>query len=385
MYVRIRSYLRQWWPGGRAGREIWQIFVFSRLALFAAGMVALALLPWQFYSPSYNPTADPLVVMWIRWDALWYTGIAVHGYWNHALAFFPLYPLFIAFFHFVVRLPVDLAAVVVSNTAAILFLVTFYKLVREYFPRSVARRSLWMALMFPTAFFLSAGYTEALFLWLSCSVFLASRRHELIKAGIFGFFAVLTRNEGLFVIIPMLWAYYQRYKFRLTRALWPVFLIPLAMVLFMVYQWADFGTPLAFLHAQSYWGRHITWPWVGAWLALGRIWQGGPLQPDAVLSMIDLLAAMSSGVLWIYGFRRRMPFDWLVYWGALWLVDVSAPDPTGQSPLLSMSRLVLVLFPNFVALALLARKSGWRVMLQWILPVLQVVFFVIFATWHWIA
>ncbi len=382
---RIRTWFRAWWPEGKAGRQLWQNLLFSRLALVLVGWIALAELPWQYYSPTYNSTQNPLLLMWIRWDALWYTGIASHGYWTQALAFFPLYPLLIAGGHFVLRMSFDLSAVVVSNVAMVLFMVTFYRLVREYYPETVARRSIWMALMFPTAFYLSAGYTESVFLWLTTAAFLASRRKQFWWAGIYGLLATLTRNEGVFVAFPFLWAYYQQYRFRITRRLLPIFLIPLAMVLFMVYQWRDFGNPLGFMAAQSYWGRHITWPWVGIFLAIGTIWQGGPLQPNAVLSMIDLVAAVASGVLWVYGFRRRMPPDWLSYWGVLWLIDISAPVPSGQSPLLSMSRLVLVLFPSFVALGILARNSGWRRMLQWILPSLQVVFFVLFATWHWIA
>lgn len=382
---RIRAQLKAWWPKGKAGRELWQMLLFSRIGLVLLGLLAMAELPWQFYSPSYNPTGNPLVVMWIRWDALWYTGIAAHGYWTGALAFFPLYPMLIAGVHFVVRTSFDASAVIVSNLALVLFTVTFYRLVREYFSDSVARRSVWMALLFPTAFFLSAGYTEALFLWLSCATFLAARRQQLWVAGIFGFFAVLTRNEGLFVVIPILWAYYQRQRFKITRDILPILLIPLAISLFMFYQWRDFGSALAFLAAQGNWGRHITWPWVGIFLSARTIWQGGPLQADTVLSMIDALAAVSSGLLWVFGLRKRLPPDWLVYWGALWLIDISAPDPTGQSPLLSMSRLVLVLFPNFVALGMLSKNSSWRRALQWILPFLQAGFFVIFATWHWIA
>lgn len=377
--------LRRWWPEGRAGRELWQQLLFSRLALLMVGWIALAVLPWQYYSPTYNPATNPLVLMWIRWDALWYTGIAAHGYWTQALAFFPLYPLLIAAGHFVFRMSFDLSAVVISNIALVLFVVTFYRLVREYYPDAVARRAVWMALMFPTAFYMSAGYTEALFLWLTTAAFLAARRGQFWVAGMFGFFATLTRNEGLFVAFPFLWAYWQRYRFRITRNIIPIVLIPLALGVFMIYQWRDFGNPLGFVAAESYWGRHITWPWTGIFLAIGTIWQGGPLQPDAVLSMIDLLAAVSSGILWIYGLRRKLPPDWLSYWGALWLIDIAAPVPSGQSPLLSMSRLVLVLFPSFAALGILTANSGWRRMLQWVLPSLQVVFFVIFATWHWIA
>ena len=93
---RIRTWFRAWWPEGKAGRQLWQNLLFSRLALVLVGWIALAELPWQYYSPTYNSTQNPLLLMWIRWDALWYTGIASHGYWTQALAFFPLYPLLIA-------------------------------------------------------------------------------------------------------------------------------------------------------------------------------------------------------------------------------------------------------------------------------------------------
>ena len=381
----IRRRLKAWWPEGRAGRQLWQHLLFSRLALVLVGWIALALLPWQYYSPTYDTTSNPLILMWIRWDALWYTGIAAHGYWTQALAFFPLYPMLIAVGHFLLHLPVDVSAVVVSNVAMVLFVVTFYRLVSEYYGGLTARRSVWMALMFPTAFYMSAGYTESLFLWLTCAAFLASAKRQFWWAGVYGLFATLTRNEGLFVAFPFLWAYYQKHGFRLTRDIIPIFLIPLGLVIFMVYQWRDFGNPLGFMAAQSLWGRHITWPWNGIFMAIGTIWKGGPLQPNTILSMIDLVAALSSGALWVYSLKRRFPPDWLVYWGVLWLIDVAAPAPQGQSPLLSMSRLVLALFPSFVALGILARNSVWRRMLQWVLPSLQVVFFVIFATWHWIA
>jgi hypothetical protein len=376
---------RQWWPEGPAGREIWQNLVFSRIALVAVGWVALAELPWQYISPTYNPSTNPLVLMWIRWDALWYTGIAQHGYWMQALAFFPLYPLLIAAFHAAFRLSFNVAALVVSNVCLVLFQVTFYRLVRAYFPERVARRAVLFSLLFPTAFYLSGAYTEALFMWLSTAAFLAARERRFWAVGVYGCLATLTRNEGAFLVIPFLWAYYQEHRWRITRDLVPLTLLPLAMLAFMAYQWRDFGNPLAFLAAQSYWGRQLSLPWRGIWLALGAIWQGGPLQASAVLSMIDLIAAVSSAVLWVYGLRKRFPPDWLVYWGVLWLVDVSAPVPSGQSPLLSMSRLVLVLFPSFVALSLIARNPGWRRLLTWTLTMLQALFFVIFTTWHWIA
>lgn len=383
--TRLFRRLRGWWPKGEVGTELWQNLVFSRLALVLVGWYGMASLRWGYPSPTYNISSNPLVLMWNRWDALWYTGIALHGYWPEALAFFPLYPVLIAGVHWVTFLPVGFSAIVVSNLALVFLVVTFYRLVSEYYSAGIARRSVGIMLLFPTAFFLSAGYSESLFLWLTTAAFLAARRGRFGWAGLLGMLATLTRNEGVFIAIPYLFAYYERYGMEWRRQLLPLFLIPLGIGLFMGYQWQDFGSPLVFIHAEAFWGRHISWPGSGLILAFGGIWQASPLQANAIVSMIDVLAAVSSMVLWVYGLRKKLPLDWLLYWGCLLLIDISAPDPTGQSVLLSMSRLVLVLFPAFVTLGMLSEEDYWRRLLRWVLPGLQMAFFIVFATWHWIA
>lgn len=374
------------WPfPRRATREILEVFVFSRVGLLMAGWVALGRLPWKYYSPVYNVTHNPLVLMWVRWDALWYISIAAHGYWSQALAFFPGYPLAIAGLHWITRLPTYDSAVVVSNLMTVGYFFGLYGLVREFYPDRVARRTVWMAALYPTAFFLSAAYTESTFLCLAVWGFWLAKRHQWWWAGAVGGLAALTRNEGAFLVIPLGWYYIRVYGWRLRWPLLAVGLVPLGIAVYMGYQWVTFATPLAFIHAQAYWGRHITWPWVGLAAAFYRIWQGTPLQPGTVLSMIDLLSALASASLWIYAWRRRLPPDWLAFWGILWCVDISDPQLGGASPLLSMSRLVLILFPTYAALGILTGNPSWRRFLQWIFPLLQATLFAVFSTWHWIA
>lgn len=374
-----------WWPDPAFARELWQLILFSRIALMVVGLIGLTRFPWRYVSPTFNVTQNPLVLMWVRWDGLWYTDISVHGYWTQALAFFPLYPLLIAGVHEVTRMPAYDAALLVSNAGFIGFVVVLFGLVKDEYGPELAMRSVWMAVMFPTAFFMSAAYTEGVFLFFSVGAFWLAKRERFWWAGVFGMLAGLTRNEGAFTVIPFLWAYYRKYGIRWHRDLLAAGLIPLGIMAFMAYQWVDFGSPLAFVDAQSFWGRQITWPWRGIVLAVETVLRGSPLQADTILSMIDLTFAVGSMALWVFGLRRRLPVDWLLYWGVLLLIDISAPDVTGRSPLLSMSRLVLILFPMFVALGLLSGKVAWLRFLQWILPALQVTFFLVFATWHWIA
>ncbi len=380
------SVIRQRWRDPRSElREIVGLFVISRMTLVVVGWVALGRIPWGYYSPAYNLSQKAWLVMWLRWDALWYIRIARFGYFQtKALAFFPTYPLLIRAVHIVTRMPFDVSALVVANVMTIAFLVVFRALLAEYFPQAVRSRTLWAVLAFPTAFFLSAAYTEATFLFFSVTVFWLARRRRFWWGGAVAVFAVLTRNEGVFTVIPLLWQYYEAYGWRWRWNLLSVLLIPVAMFAFMGFQWQHFGNPLAFVAAQSAWGRHISPPWVGPWLAVQRIWLGNSLQASTVLSMIDLSFGLTSAALWMYS-RRRLPTDWMIYWAVLLLIDFSAPSPYGRSPLLSMSRLVLILFPMFAAVGILTENTTWQKMANWLFPMLQAVFFTIFATWHWIA
>lgn len=381
------KWLKEWRPAwSPASREILETFVFSRFALILVGLVALGRLSWVYYSPTYNVTSNPFLLMWLRWDSLWYLAIAQHGYWAQALAFFPLYPLTVAALHWVSGIAYGTAAVLISNGLFLGFLFVFYTLVKEQLSNpKVARRAVWMAVAFPTAFFNSAGYTESMFLFTTVMTFWMASRRNLWWAGVFGMLAALTRNEGAFTVIPILYAAWRAYGLHWNPRILAVGLVPAGIGLFMLFQWRVFGSPLAFIHVQSFWGRHITWPWTGIYLAIKGIFGGKTLQLGSVLSMIDLVAALSAMVLWVYAWRQRLPWDWLVYWGVLLLIDISAPVMQGTSPLLSMSRLVEILFPVYAALGILSENLSWRRFLHWSMPLLQAVFFVLYSTWHWIA
>jgi len=270
--------------------------------------------------------------------------------------------------------PYPVAAIVVSNLALVGYTVVFYRLVYESFDGELAIRAVWMALMFPTAFFVSRLYRVVIFVFKRVGC-LGGPSSALCVVSYLDYARDSYPKRRSVLVIPWIWAYYQQYGLRWSKALWAGLIIPSGVLAFMGYQWADFGSPIAFIQAQSYWGRHITWPWVGIILALQQILKGSPLQPSAVLSMIDLSAALASMVLWWVGWRNRLPWDWLAYWGMLLVIDVSAPDPTGRSPLLSMSRLVLILFPSYVVMGQLVKNPSWQRGFQWVLPALQVTFF----------
>ncbi len=77
-----------------------------------------------------------------------------------------------------------------------------------------ARRSLIYLTFAPYALFFFAGYSESLFVLLCIAVFLLLRRGKPLDwwlAGFCGFLAALTRSAGMFLAIPFLVAYVQRF------------------------------------------------------------------------------------------------------------------------------------------------------------------------------
>src|SRR5919112_5491403 len=174
-------------------------FVLSRLFFFGVGTAAAALLP-VLNPPGQAPQGLGFLDLWSRWDgSVFYLQIASEGY-NvdnpKATAFFPLFPVLI-------RVGAALGGkpafwgVLVSLVATFFALYFLYQIAEKYWDLKVARAAVLTFAFFPTAFFLNAVYTEALFIALSAGSFWAAYvRRNLLLAGILGALAAATRHPG---------------------------------------------------------------------------------------------------------------------------------------------------------------------------------------------
>ncbi len=210
-------------PGPRAGGlfEAAGLFLTIRVAL---GLVAgylwlrgglpgpchfeLARDGWLTVPPLADQgAAFPLLGVWQRWDACWYGKIATFGYEPQALSanFWPLFPILTGTFARVLDGSVALAGMLVSAVGYIAAMTGLYRLIGRDFDPMTARRVVILISIFPSAFFLFAPFTEALFLALAVwSVAMARERHWLL-AGSFGLLAALTRIQGIFLVLPIGW------------------------------------------------------------------------------------------------------------------------------------------------------------------------------------
>ncbi|MDI6811050.1 MAG: hypothetical protein QMD80_05165, partial [archaeon] len=75
--------------------------------------------------------------------------------------------------------------------------IDIYKLVKIDYSHSTALKSVFYLSIFPTSYFLIAGYTESLFLFLTIGCFYYVRKGNWLPAGVMGMLASATRITGL--------------------------------------------------------------------------------------------------------------------------------------------------------------------------------------------
>jgi len=145
----------------------------------------------------------------------------------------------------------------------------------------------------------------------------------------------------------------------------PVVAIPLGLILFMVFLGRVFGDPLWFSHAQQAWLRTFAPPWETLYISVA--WPLGDLL-HGTLTAVDFFALHdllyeAAGLALTYLAWRRLPRTQGVYLWLVWLMLLSSPAMLTErrtlephhDVLMSLPRLLLMLFPLFTYLGLQRR------------------------------
>ncbi len=344
-------------------------FVLFRGALLAFDGVGLSLVPklgtcrpqWEVFGPGHD--------FWngfFRWDSGWYRNIVLNGYTYResgpsSVAFYPLYPYLSRWLGTVIGSPF-VAGLVISNVSSIGGVYYLYRLGDRLFPRETTERAVTFLLVFPTSFFLSAFYTEGLFLFLAAASMCAFFEERYVRSGVFGFFAMLARSSGIVLFVALaadlgLRIVRKRTRFRLSSV--ALLLIPLGLGAFMAIQKAQVGDPFAFMKVMKFWGRERVLPWTPLVLAFAKLAHGFPPRFEDAQDVIDAVTAVSFLGIGAFMVARRFPVALSVF------VLAGVLLPLSTSNLDSMGRYVLVLFPAFYALGVLTearpRLERWLV------------------------
>ena len=387
-------------PARPAWAFVLAVFFFSRLLFVGAGALAAALLPQA------DPAGDPLgpggfLGYWANWDGAWYAEIATEGYGERApasTAFFPLYPLLVKLGTVVGGGPA-LWGVLISLASTLFALFFVYRTAERLYDARAARAATLCLAFFPTAFFLNAVYTEALFLALtSGALWAALVRRDFLLAGLLGALAAATRNVGVLLLVPLLLEWVRHRREFGWRGVLGMALVPAGLVAYAAYLGARFGDPLVFARQQGdYWNREVSGPLAtlgDAWTAAG-IGVGYVLDPATLFLGTDATPALEASnvlnlvfLVFFLGVALAglfvLPPGLSVYAAALVLLPVLTPSP--RFPLMSLPRFVLGAFPVFLVLGYLLSRYRWT-LATWLLLSggLGVALTALFVTWRWVA
>lgn len=228
------------------------ILLYSLVSFVAQQFVPyLGFFPYKELLVEYNlPT---WISSFANFDGIHYLLIAKQNYSQWEQAFFPLFPLLIHFVFFIIPNYL-IAALFISNSALIIGLIFFKKLLNEWNVK--ATLPLLYLLAFPTAFFFGVVYTESLFFMLFVLSLYFLHKKNYYLASLCVALSSATRLIGVFLIIPFFFHFLERSKKKMIP-LNLVILSPLiGLISYMSYLFFTTGDPLFFFNSQPIFGAN---------------------------------------------------------------------------------------------------------------------------------
>jgi Mannosyltransferase (PIG-V) len=368
-------------------REDWIVVgwvVAIKVLLFSFGAKSYAVL-WDSYITSPYQWFE----IWDQWDFGYYQKIAEFGYsgTDGSIAFYPLFPWLVRLVA-CVSLSYLAAGFIVSGIASIVAAILLRRLVQLDYPASVAMRSVWFLLIFPTAYFLHIGYSEGLFLALALACILAARGERWWLAGVLGAFCWMTRATGAVLVPTLAVEAAQQYWVRRRSCsqgpvgcsawnwkwLW-IAIVPAGFAVYLLINWSVSGDPFAFLQARkTLFDQSFALPLTGIRQA---IWAHYPTPHEAEMVGTQELFFVALGfVCTIISWIKLRP-AYAMWMAGSWILSASV------NFFRSMPRYTLTMFPIFILFALLGRNRFWAgVLTAWSL-LFFALFAVLFARGEW--
>ncbi|MGN6755785.1 MAG: mannosyltransferase family protein [Thermomicrobiales bacterium] len=338
-----------------------------------------------------------------HWDAGWYVAIARDGYTvggngqQANVAFYPLLPALIHLAHFVAP-SWRLAGALVVHAALLGAVLYLHALVRLDYDQPTALRAVGLLLIFPTAVFLTAIYTESLLLLTMTAAVYHARRGQWWAAGLWGLAAGLTKMVGGAVFVPLLWEYWRGRSWRgvsrrrLAGQLAALALVPLGALAFLAYLQLRFGSYRVYFAAQTGWYRGSWfqpffpdgWRFLTAFLhgrgsqVVNYFYPQGnvTLPSQGAFELIDLLFLLVGVVVGVLLYLRvRASYGLFV----LTVLGIAAWSGSTQS----INRFALILFPLPIAFALAARRPLLGFALLTLSGFLFIFFSYLFVNGYW--
>jgi Gpi18-like mannosyltransferase len=188
-----------------------------------------------------------------NWDGPNYLEISRTGYATADLSnFFPLYPIAIHVVGYVISSPLDSALLIswVCFIGAIYYYLEIVKFLFKVDDSRDALKGVAFFMLFPTAVFFLATYTESMLALFALGGIYYAFRQRYISAALFLLFATATHITGVFVLLLVAMILWEE-KERLRNIIVTIVIGSLGLVSYMVYLYARFNNPLEFISAQQ--------------------------------------------------------------------------------------------------------------------------------------
>jgi hypothetical protein len=300
---------------------------------------------------SRGPLSPSVLDIWVHWDARHFLEVATFGYTDpatdpNAPAFFPLYPLLIRALDGL-GVPSVAAAMIIATLATWVACMFLFLLAEDDVGPRAGRKAISYVLLFPTAVFLIAPYSEALFLAGATGAFYFARRGRWAAAAVPLAVATATRAAGLFLIVGLVCevARKRRGVVDVVRAGGALAAGLLPMFAYFAYLMRIEGTPAAYLSAQRVgWHREF----VGPVESLLQTWDqamNGTAPTNWLLAWRFELVAAVVGLgftIWAIGKRE---------WGYAAYMGTTMAALVTSTWYFSIPRMLLTLFPIYLLIA----------------------------------
>jgi len=329
---------------------------------------------------------DGYISLWRQWDTYWFESIAVYGYvgpyvdgfhdYHYNVAFFPGLPLLMKLGMSVGFTPIA-TGLAVSFVAGFIGALALARLMTQVGGSPTWGVIGWVAA--PTALFITAAYTEALFCAFAFWAWALARERNWLAAGVLAAGAALVRPNGLFVgaglivmfllVRPIAW-----------RKAWPLALPFLATLGYVVYLHAITGSWNAWLEAERiFWERHLVDPITSLVNTYNLIFTFSPTgEPSS--RMVTEIIAMAVIVVFVIILAARR------WWAEAAYVAITAVSLGTSTMYHSVPRTLVVLFPIWMVIGLWLTRYRW---LRWAYLIVGVPFLVLvtikFTQSQWIS
>ena len=333
-------------------KKIIKYLIVWRLAILAVALLATYVLPIKDCCQEFGKTLNLTYFtnIWANFAGGDFLALAKEGYGPPpglgTYIFFPLFPWLIKQVALVV--PDYLASgLILVHLSLVLALYFLYQLVKLDYKENIAKLTLVLLMIFPTAFFFGSISTESFFLLLVVLTFYLARKKFFFLACLVALLASATRFAGIFLWPALIWEVWQGHD--RPTLIW-LALPPLGLLAYMKYLLVRTGDAFFFLKVSPDFGPNLV---ISKLILLHQvffryakmlIFSSQADMNFAVVILEFIVGTLFLGLTIIA--LKRLRFSYSIFMLLSYLI------PTLAGTFVSVPRYALTIFPGFILLAL---------------------------------